>query len=488
MALEAKLELKLSQKLIMTPQLQQAIKLLQLSRLELTQLIAQEIVENPVLEETITEETEEETRETEEQREVSGLPEENAADVRGPSFDELKFISNDYFEERGSDGRDLGYFYDGEEETPSYEQLSSRAETLTDHLLWQLRLSTSDKNLQEIGELIIGNLDENGYLQASLEEIASLGVVKLGDVENAHELIQGFDPSGVAARDLRECLLIQIKHLGLQGSIVEEIVKNHLSNIETGQYQSIARGLNIPLNDVFTAIKIIEGLEPKPGRSYNGMDAKYITPDIFVQKIDDEYVISLNDDGMPRLRLSPFYKNLIKKRELLSAGEREYVENKLKSAVWLMKSIEQRSKTIYKVAESIVKFQEEFLGKGLNYLKPMTLKNIAEAVSMHESTISRVTSNKYMQTPQGLFELKYFFSGGLPSGGERVSTVCVRDMVKKMVSMEDHQKPLSDQQIVEIMKGKDIDVARRTIAKYRMELNIPPANIRRRLGQRKEMV
>lgn len=480
MALEAKLELKLAQKLIMTPQLQQAIRLLQLSRLELTQLIAQELVENPVLEELSVEGPEEETWEP------NKPSEEKTMEIKDPSFEELKFISDDYFEERGSDGRDLGYFSDGEDEIPSYEQILSKPATLTDHLLWQLRISTSDRTIEEIGELIIGNLDENGYLQSSLDEIASISGAKLEDVEKVLNLIQDFDPPGVAARDLRECLLIQLRQLELQGSIVEEIVKDHLLNLEKKQYQTIAKELNVSLHDVLAALKVVEGLEPKPGRSYFNVDSRHITPDVYVYKVGEDYIISLNEDGMPRLRLSPFYRNLIRTKNVLSPIDKEYIENKLRSAIWLMKSVEQRGRTVYKVADSIVKFQSDFFEKGLDHLKPMTLKDIAEAVSMHESTISRVTTNKYMHTPQGLFELKFFFGGGLPSGGEKVSTIYIRDMVKKMVSNEDPHKPLSDQQIAEILKEKDISVARRTIAKYRLELNIPPTNIRRRVGLRKE--
>jgi len=478
MALESKLDLKLAQRLIMTPQLQQAIKLLQLSRLELTQLIAQSLIENPVLEEIGS--TEEEPKGFEEAMDVE-TPEENREGPKESSMEELRFISDDYFEERGINGRDLGYFFEEEEERPSYEQTLSKPTTLPDHLLWQLRLSTSDRTIGEIGELIIGNIDENGYLQASVEEIASISGARPEDVERALNFIQGFDPPGIGARDLRECLLIQLRHLGLEGSIVEEIIKNHLSDLENRRYNCIAKELNLPLHNVITAIKIIEGLEPKPGRSYSNIDPRYIVPDLYVQKVGDDYVITLNDDGIPRLRLSPFYRNLIRTKDLLSQAEREYLEERVRSAIWLMKSIEQRGKTLYKVAESIVNFQKDFFEKGLDHIRPMTLKDIAEAVSMHESTISRVTTNKFMHTPHGLFELKFFFSGGLPAKGERVSTVYVRDMIRKIVSQEDPKKPLSDQQIVEMVRGKGIDVARRTIAKYRLELNIPPKNIRKRI-------
>ncbi|MEK6690460.1 MAG: RNA polymerase factor sigma-54 [Nitrospirota bacterium] len=480
MALEAKLEIKLAQKLIMTPQLQQAIKLLQLSRLELLQLISQELVENPVLEEADTDATEEEPKESDESLQ------DRIKDDRDSSAENLVSIMDDYFEERGSDGRDLGYFSDGEEETSSYEQFLSKPTTLTDHLLWQLRLSTSDRIIEEIGEVIIGNLDENGYLQSSKDEIASISGTKPEDVEKALNLIQSFDPIGVAAKDPRECILIQLRHLGLQGSLVEEIVENHLPDIEKREYHSIAKELNISLNDVLAAVKVIEGLEPKPGRAYLNVDVRYITPDIYVQKIGEDYVINLNEDGMPKLKLSPFYRNLIRSKNLLPPSEKEYIEGKLRSALWLMKSIEQRNKTIYKVADSIVNLQKDFFEKGLDHLRPMTLKNIADEISMHESTISRTTTNKYIHTPQGLFELKFFFSGGFSSGGEKVSTVYVKNVIRKMVSFEDPKKPLSDQQIVETLKKNDISIARRTIAKYRLELNIPPTNIRKRIGLRKE--
>lgn len=481
MALESKLELKLTQKLIMTPQLQQAIKILQLSRHELTQLISQEMVENPVLEEVDEDITEEEPKHT------TGILLDRTKEKKESPIEELRYLTDDYFEERGSDGRDLGYFEDGEDETPSYEHFLYKPATLIDHLLWQLRLSTSERVMEEIGEVIIGNLDENGYLQSSLEEISSISGAKPEDVERALNLIQSFDPIGVAARDLRECLILQIRNLGLQGTPVEEIVKNHLLDVEKKRYDTIAKELNIPLNDVLTAIEVIEGLEPKPGRAYLNVDVKYITPDVYVQKVGDDYVITLNEDGMPKLRLSPFYKNLIRAKNSLSPAERGYIEEKFKSALWLIKSIEQRERTIYKVADSIVRFQKDFFEKGLDYLKPMTLKDIAEALSMHESTISRTTTNKYIHTPHGLFELKFFFSGGLQSGEDRVSTLYVRNMIRKMVSYEDPRKPLSDQQIAEMLRKNDINIARRTIAKYRLELNIPPTSIRKRMSLRKEV-
>lgn len=480
MALNIKPELRLTQKLIMTPQLQQAIRLLQLSRLELSQLVAQELTENPVLEEDfeISETPFPESSTTEEEN--KGQESRTISEI--PSQGYLKFIGDDYFEERESNGRDLGYFTRGEEERPSYEQVLSKPATLIDHLMWQLRLSTSDKTLEEIGELIIGDIDENGYLQSSLEEIASLSGRKIEDVERALTLIQSFDPSGVAARDLKECLLIQISHLGLGGSLVEEIVKSHLADLEKKRYQLIAKRLKVPLEHVLVSLKVIEGLEPKPARSYFNIDMRYVTPDIYVQKIGEDYVVSLNEDGISKLKISPFYRELLRRKDVLPSSEREYIENKLRSAIALIKGIEQRSRTVYKVAKSIVSLQKDFLEKGYGHLKPMTLKDVAAAVSMHESTISRVTANKYIHTPQGLFELKFFFSGGLPFRGEQVSTVSVREMIKKMVSGEDPRHPLSDQKIVEMLREKDITIARRTVAKYRRELNIPPTNIRREIG------
>lgn len=494
--MEARLELKLSQKLIMTPQLQQAIKLLQLSRLELVQSISQELVENPVLEE-LAQEASDETSEAEGEStsdsdaSVAGesVPESNEAEQGetaelksdlelGPQWDE-------YLNELG-DGRDYGYNEADEKELPSYDQTLTRLPSLSDHLLWQLRLSTSDPNMVKGGEWIIGNIDDDGYLRATLEELSLESGIPGKDMERALELIQSFDPMGVGARNLQECLLIQVKQLDLQGTLVEKIILNHLPDLEKRKYPNIAKVLNVTPQDVMESSQIIiHDLEPKPGRPFLASDTNYVVPDVYVTKVEDRYVVQLNDEGLPRVRINPYYRKLLSRKESVDKVTKEYIEERLRSAQWLIKGMEQRSKTIYKVAESLVKFQGDFLDQGISHLKPMVLKDVAEDIGMHESTISRVTTNKYMHTPQGIFPMKFFFTTGFSVGagaGTEVSSLTVKDVIQKMVKEEDPSTPLKDQQIVDALKAKGIDIARRTVAKYREELRIPPTSVRKRIG------
>ncbi len=490
--MEARLELKLSQKLIMTPQLQQAIKLLQLSRLELVQSISQEIMENPVLEEIPPDAAEEEREsvgdavggdlagpeaaqtEQTEVRESEDVSELKAESDLGPLWDE-------YLNE-ASDERDIGGGESEEKELPSYDQRLTRSASLSDHLLWQLRLTTSDPSLIEAGEWIIGNIDDDGYLRASLEEIAQKSSVPLETLERALGIIQRFDPVGVGARDLRECLRIQAEDLGLEDTTVWKIIENHLPDLEKKRYANIAKALGISLQDVMEAVQIIvHEFEPKPGSSYSEPDTHYVVPDVFVVKVEDRYVVQLNDEGLPRVRINPYYRRLLSRKDELDKATKEYIEDKLRSAQWLIKGMDQRNKTIYKVAESIVKFQYEFLEHGITHLKPMVLRDVAEDISMHESTISRVTTNKYMQTPQGIFPMKFFFSSGFTAGtGAEVSSLTVKDAIQKMIREEDPSAPLKDQQIVEALKAQGINIARRTVAKYREELRIPPTSVRKR--------
>ncbi len=477
-AVDLGLKIKLAQKIIMTPQLQQAIKLLQLSRLELTQIINQQLVENPVLEEDVTEEfTEESVQNKEEPLLTEGI-----FDKTGEiKLEDMDFGWENYFDEKGSDGRDLGYFSADIEESPSYEQTVSMATTLSEYLLWQLRLSHIDKESIYIGEFIIGNIDDDGYLQASISEISEICRVDVIGVERVLKIIQGFDPPGVGARDLRECLQIQLEQIGLKDTPVEEIIKKYLTDLEKHRYAEIAKRLNISVNDVMAAANVIKGLEPRPGRAYSTVNAGYIVPDVYVYKIGEDYVIMLNDDGLPKLKVNPYYRHLIAERGALLKEEREYLEAKFRTAVWLIKSIEQRNRTIYKVTKNILDRQIEFFEKGGGYLKPMTLKDIASDLGMHESTISRVTNNKYIYTPHGLFEFRYFFSSAIQnSSGGTVSSVTVRNIIKGIVEGEDSRKPVSDHHIVNILKKMGIHVARRTVAKYRAEIDIPPTNIRRK--------
>lgn len=478
MALESRLELKLSQKLILTPQLQLAIKLLQMPQLELSQALTLELTENPFLDE-VMEEKEELSREEMENIETHEEPDDTEAPLEKLISNIEGFGVEDYFDERSSDGRDLGYFTPGTVEQPSFEQFVSKETDLCDHLLWQLRLSDAEEDIKEIGEMIIGNIDENGYLRATDEEISQSSSSPDDKVKAAIELVQGFDPPGIAARDLRECLLLQIKSINLTGSLVEQIVLGNMADVEKKRYAQIARQHNSSLDDVMAAVRIIEGLEPKPARNFSNLTPTYIVPDVSVVRTEDGYQIILNDEGLPRLRLNHYYKKLFLAKNSLSKEEKQFVEEKLRSAVWLLKSLDQRNRTIYRVTESILDFQREFFDKGVAYLKPLNLRDVAMSLGMHESTISRVTSNKYLSCSHGLFSFRFFFSSALQSASGTVSSTSVKDLIKKIVSEENNKKPLSDQRIVELLKTKDIVIARRTVAKYREELKIPPQ------GQRK---
>jgi RNA polymerase sigma-54 factor len=491
---EARLELKLAQKLIMTPQLQQAIKLLQLSRLELSQTIAQELVENPVLEEVAPDSAEEpyedgmqtgEVAEAHASEEAAGQESESEGerelrselDRIGPNWDE-------YLEDL-NDGRDFGTIERDEEERPSYEQTLTRVPSLSDHLLWQLRLNASHPKIIAAGEAIIGNIDDDGYLRTPLEELVSDAKVERPDMERALALIQNFEPLGIGARDLRECLLIQVLGRGLAGTLVEKIVRDHLPDLEKRKYQNIAKTLNVTQQDVMEASRIIiHELEPKPGYPYAVGETQYVVPDVYVIKIEDRYVIQLNDEGFTRVRINPYYRRILMQKDNVDKTTREYIEERLRSAQWLIKGMEQRNKTIYKVAESIVKFQTDFLEHGISRLKPMVLRDVAEDIAMHESTISRVTTSKYMHTPQGIFPLKFFFTTGFTSAGSgaEVSSLTVKDVIQKMIREEDLAAPLKDQQIVDALKNQGIDIARRTVAKYREELRIPPTSVRKRMA------
>ncbi len=472
--MKTRLDLKLTQKLVMTPQLQQAIKLLQLSRLELSQSISQELLDNPLLEESATDQ--EESVDEKKTQEDEELPDSKET--------ELSSQWEEYIGDIQREDREAEYPSAVGDEPPSYEQTLTRPQSLSEHLLWQLRLSVATPHEVEIGKLIIGNIDEEGYLRVSDEELAAAAEAKIEDVERALKLVQGFDPMGVGARDLRECLLIQLDQLGLKGSMAEVIVSHHLKDIEARRLQDIAKSLGVSLDEVLAVVKIIQGLEPKPGRPFFTDVAQIIIPDIFVVKTDDNYTVVLNDDGMPKLRISAYYQKLLSEKPQTPDTIRTYLADRFRSAVWLVRSIEQRNRTICKVAQSIVKFQREFFEKGVDSLKPLVLRQVAEDISMHESTISRVTTNKYMHTPQGIFELKYFFNSSIMRGGEfggEVSSVSVRELIRQMVSQEDPKNPLKDQEIVERLKSQHIEIARRTVAKYRSELKIPQAG-RRRYG------
>lgn len=501
--MKLRLDLKLSQKLIMTPQLQQAIKLLQLSRLELQQSLAQHLLENPLLDEIAAEAEEGEAGAAEdkpetptgesaqEQPEEAGTPEERGSPE--------EFSASGWEEYFGTDRRASETDYSSaasQDEMPSYEQTLAKTTSLEEHLLWQLSLSGLSDKEKAIGRLIIGNLDDDGYLRISLDEVVAGTECSVQEAESVLRDIQTFDPTGVGARDLAECLLLQLGHLGrspigalgarpgaLKGAVVEGVILHHLKDLEKKQYSKIAKALGVTVEEVFEATKLIGELEPKPGRPFANAQNYVIVPDVFVVKNEGEWVVLLNDDGLPRMRISPYYKQLMTTGQSGSEETKTYLDDKLRAAQWVIRSIEQRNKTIVKVVSSIVKFQEQFFEKGVQYLKPLVLKQVAEDIGMHESTISRVTANKYMYCPQGMLELKYFFNAGLQRAdqpSDMLSSVTVREMIRKMIAEEDPRRPLKDEEIAARLKTQQVLIARRTVAKYRAEENIPSASQRKR--------
>ena len=502
--MKLRLDLRLSQKLIMTPQLQQAIKLLQLSRLELQQSLQQHLMENPLLDEVVAEAEENEEvvtadRDQADQPATSGEAGEDIHDKPTESGDNSEEVSasswEDYFDTDLRRG-ETDYSSSSREEFPSYEQTVAKSTSLEDHLVWQLSLSGLSDREKEVGRLIIGNLDDDGYLRITLEELVAGTSYTVDEAESVLKDVQGFDPNGVAARDLPECLLLQLKFLGrsqigslgsrpgtIKGSVLEAIVLHHLKDLEKKQYARIAKALNISVDDVFQATRIIEGLEPKPGRPFSNTQNYAIVPDVFVVKNEGEWEVLLNDDGLPRMRISPYYKQLMSSGQSGTAETKAYMDDKLRAAQWVIRSIEQRNKTIVKVVSSIVKFQEGFFERGIQHLKPLVLKQVAEDIGMHESTISRVTANKYMYCPQGMLELKFFFNAGLQRADQptdMLSSVTVREMIRKMVAAEDATKPLKDEEIAAKLRTQQVLIARRTVAKYRAEDNIPSATQRKR--------
>src|SRR3989454_294260 len=356
--------------------------------------------------------------------------------------------------------------------------------SLADHLEEQLRFVAEDAAVRRIGAEIIGNLDEDGYLRAELEEIAQRCNATAEEVTRVLELVQGFDPPGVAARSIQECLLLQLKRDPLPDPVSVEIIEAYFDDLSRRRYQDIARAMKLPVDRIMESVEEIMRLEPKPGRRFGGNDSRYIVPDVFVYKLGNDYTIVLNEDGIPRLRVNSLYRSLL--RGAGSGDEaKQYVEQKLRSALWLIKSVDQRQRTLRKVTQSIVKFQREFLDRGLPHLRPLSLRDVGEDIGMHESTISRVTTNKYVETPQGLFELKFFFHSGIASGdGEMVSSVSVKKMIQDLLAAEDPAKPQSDQEVAQALQKRGLTIARRTVAKYREELGILPSH-QRRLAPRK---
>jgi RNA polymerase sigma-54 factor len=470
MAIQQKLGLsqRLSQRLILTPSLQQAIKLLPLTTLELAEVLEQEVTENPLLEEVPMQETLSTEEMVQEERP-------DGKDDPLSDIDVEKFFEDylDDREPRRPRGEEIP-------EMPPLENTLTEQADLYDHLMWQLHMSVSDELLLEIGDTIIQNVDEDGMLRASLEEIGNLGPYPPEEVAKALTVVQGLDPAGVAARDLTECLRLQLCNLGLEGSPTDVMVRDHIKQLQTHQYPEIGRQMGLSPDEVSHHLEIIRRLDPKPGMKYCPDRSTYVIPDVFVVKEGDDFKILLNDDGLPKLRISPTYKRMLDVKEPGSEETRNYVKDKLRSALWLLKSVDQRQRTIYKVADSIVKHQRGFLEHGIAHLRPLVLRDVANDIGMHESTVSRVVANKYMHTPRGVYELRFFFHSGITSSmGEAISSVTIKDKIRKMIEGEDTARPLSDSRIAELLGADGLPLARRTVAKYREELRIPPSNLRK---------
>lgn len=478
MAITQKLQTRLSQKLVLTPSLQQAIKLLPMTTLELAELLNQEIVENPMLEEVPTEEM----QAVEPQAQTS---EPEAPEPPKPDRPDANWDENDYayfFGEYLDDGSYRSRMPVEVKELPPIENTLSTSGSLADHLLWQLSMRADITDAQrEIGEAIIGNLNDDGYLMASVDELAQMGGWTVTEVEQVLNVVQHLDPVGVAARDLQECLTLQLRYMGHADTPAETIVADHLRLLQNHQVPEIAKRMAMSIDQLKEHIEVIRHLDPKPGSRFNPAPSQYVMPDVYIVKVEEQYVAVLNDDGLPQLRISPVYKRLLDNKHDESAAEtRAYVKEKFRSALWLLKSVDQRQKTIIKVANSIIQFQKEFLDHGIEHLRPLVLRDVAEDIGMHESTVSRVVNNKYMHTPQGVFEMKYFFHSGISSSfGESVSSVTIKQRIRKIIEAEDGRKPLSDSKIVSILQREGLVLARRTIAKYREELRIPTSNQRK---------
>jgi len=525
MALEVKLgqDLRLRQQLVMTPQLQQAIKILQLSLPELETVVQSELDSNPMLEpldQSIAETAANSNNGDEmpppsDGEPLPAEPEANAADrdndwepgqsewepvaVEQPAptvsteapdaaveIGELSRLDKldwrEYLENYSNNWQDGEAPRDDDERRQILENTLTRKTSLEDHLMWQMRLSNLSEADQPIAATIIYNLNDDGYLETPSEELAAQLEIAAERVEQVLKRVQRFDPPGVAARNLRECLLAQLQNLGMEESLAARIVAHHLDLLEKHRYAEIGKLLGVSIETVGEAAKAISLLEPKPGRDYGGPEPTYVVPDVFIQKVGDDFMVTLNESAVPRLRLANYYQRVLSDAAV-TTETKEYLQERLRSARWLVKSIFQRQQTIFKVANSIVKFQRGFFEHGISHLKPLVLKDVAEDIGMHESTISRATANKYAHTQQGIFELKFFFTSGVKAAdGEDVSAETVKEKIRALVGGEGQGNPLSDQAIADILRADQINIARRTVAKYRQALGILPSSRRKKLG------
>jgi RNA polymerase sigma-54 factor len=490
MALEQKLSLKLAQKLVMTPSLQQAIKLLQMTRMELDTLLSQELVENPVLEESsdVEEEAAGEEEQTKDKEEANGEELDHAESMENIDLDAY---FGDYWEGSGSSSMME------ERDEPPIENSLTRELDLYDHLLWQLHMADEVTPRQrEIAELIIGNLNPDGFLVATPEEIRSMGDADpddpdegrnytLEEVEDALRLVRTLDPPGIACHDLQESLLQQMDAQGiLPDALARRIIQDAWDLFLRRQFPAVAKKLGVELSELEEELELIKTLETRPGRKFSTDRPHYIEPDVFVRRVGDEYVIQLNDDGLPRLRVSRAYRRMLQtmRTEGRQSEAQQFIKDKIRSAVWLIKSLDQRQRTIYKVAASIIRQQREFLDQGIEYLRPMVLRDVAEDIGMHESTVSRVVSNKYIHTQRGLFPMKFFFHSGIDREyGDNISSLTVKRKIEQLIQAEDPKRPLSDSELMRILNREGIQIARRTVAKYRDELSIPSSTDRKQI-------
>ncbi|MEE8206004.1 MAG: RNA polymerase factor sigma-54 [Nitrospinaceae bacterium] len=476
-----KLTFKQEMRLVPTPMLQQAIKLLQLSRLELAQVVHQEMVENPILEE-ILEEEEEELEQKPENPEDPSLDSIGQTQEEPPSEkenDPLEYEQDwdNYIQDNLSQGSSA----DNYTERPSIEATYKKEATLADHLMWQLNLSVNEDLDKFIGSIIIGNIQNDGYCIAELGEIAEISQSSEENVLRVLKIIQTFEPNGVGARTLKECLLTQAKVLLERLPLVETLIENYLERLNERYYQKIASELKITVEEIIAAVNTIKTFDPKPGLQFSSEGIDYVIPDLVVVKTNTGYDVVLNDDGLPNIKISPYYHHLLKNTS--EPKTKEYLKKKHQAAEFLIKSIDKRRETIYKVGKSIIKLQVEFLDHGLSHLKPMVLKDVARDIEMHESTVSRITTNKYIDTPQGIFELKFFFHSGIKSfiGNNDMSSIRVKNMIQEIIKSEDPMNPLTDDEMVEALVKRNAKIARRTVTKYRKELSILPASKRKKI-------
>lgn len=483
------LQQKQVQRLIMTPKMQQSIHLLQLSTLELTSLLQKELVENPLLEEDPSMEVPMEEPKSMEAEAASAPP---AAETQTDSSTEsadielgrIEFDNNweDYFADSSDMGDSLPPRGFAETDLDTPEMPLAQSKTLKEQLLWQLDISVDGELNRIIGALIIENLNDDGYLEIPLEQIAEMTGASVAEVEKVLETIQTFEPVGIAARDLPECLIIQCHAYGIDDPLVLEVIRYHLEDLERKRYAKLSRALGVSEHQVQEIADAIGRLEPKPGRKYGVVENEYVAPDVFVETVDGEYQVRVNDDGAPPLRISKRYRQMLQERENLPSETYEFIKNKYKSAIWLIRNIEQRKRTLYNVTSKIVEMQQDFFDHGITHLKPMRLRDVADAIGVHEATVCRVVNGKYVQTPRGLFELKFFFSTALENQeGEDQSAKSVMEMIRSIIDAEDPKKPYSDQRIADILKARGINIARRTVSKYREKMGILSTSARKRI-------